>query len=108
MIGKRIFEKERVSVVWAASCDRNFGGMLENSFEHSEIRIAFQQAASEGTTKKIHICKHINYFYKKSGKVSISAFFSTLHVAVLSYRGQTARTGRPLQRSVFPTPAWGS
>ena len=40
-----------MSVVWAASCDRNFGGMLENSFEHSEIRIAFQQAASEGTTK---------------------------------------------------------
>ena len=37
----------RTRVVWAALCDRNFGGMLENSFEHSEIRIAFQQAASE-------------------------------------------------------------
>ena len=49
MTGKRIFEKERVSVVWAAFRDCNFGGMLENSFEHSEIRIAFQQAASEVT-----------------------------------------------------------
>ena len=42
-----------MSVVWAASCDRNFGGMLENSFEHSEIRIAFQQAASE-VLQKMH------------------------------------------------------
>ena len=41
------------SCIWAASCDRNFGGMLENSFEHSEIRIAFQQAASE-VLQKMH------------------------------------------------------
>ena len=78
----------RTRVVWAASCDRNFGGMLANSFEHSEIRIAFQQAASEVTIysalhsvpSKVqhchstlglspHIRKHINSFYKKSGKV---------------------------------------
>ena len=45
-----------MSVVWAASCDHNFGGMLENSFEHSEIRIAFQQAASE-VLQKMHIRK---------------------------------------------------
>ena len=48
-----------MSVVWAASCDRNFGGMLENSFEHSEIRIAFQQAASEVLQKNAQTQKKI-------------------------------------------------
>ena len=57
-----------MSVVWAASCDRNFGGMLENSFEHSEIRIAFQQAASE-VLQKMHIRK------KNEQKFTFSANF---------------------------------
>ena len=57
-----------MSVVWAASCDRNFGGMLENSFEHSEIRIAFQQAASE-VLQKMHKYK------KNRGKFTFSAIF---------------------------------
>ena len=48
-------KKNECTVVWAAFRDCNFGGMLENSFEHSEIRIAFQQAASEGTKKYEHI-----------------------------------------------------
>ena len=61
-----------MSVVWAASCDRNFGGMLENSFEHSEIRIAFQQAASEvlqnfshtqvKSTNSLFFCSHFPVF----------------------------------------------
>ena len=42
-------KKNECTVVWAAFRDRNFWGMLEISFEHSEIRIAFQQAASEVT-----------------------------------------------------------
>ena len=48
---------ERVSVVWAASCDRNFGGMLENSFEHSEIEL-FPTGRCPKVLKILHICKY--------------------------------------------------
>ena len=42
-----IFERTGVC---AASCECSYGGILENSFEHSEIRIVSNRQMSEGTT----------------------------------------------------------
>ena len=55
-------KKNEPTVVWAASSERSYEGILENSFEHSEIRIISNRQMSEGTTKNAHLQKNARNF----------------------------------------------
>ena len=56
-------KKNEPTVVWAASSERSYEGILENSFEHSEIRIISNRQMSEGTTKNAHLQKKREKLY---------------------------------------------